>query len=109
MTNAPEPAADEPPPRDGYAAPEHGPRGKPKAAWTVVTIGVLVSILLIIFIAQNTAKVQVSFLGWDGDIALAVALLIAAVSGAFIVLLVGTIRVTQLRRAERRERRRSVS
>ncbi len=91
----------------GSTTPEHGPRGRPKAAWTGVTIGVLVAILLIIFIAQNTRKVQVSFLWWDGNVSLAVALLVAAVSGAAIVLLVGTIRVTQLRRAERRQRRRS--
>ncbi len=87
------------------STPEHGPRGRPKAAWTGVTVGVLVAILLIVFIAQNTRRVQLSFLGWDGDVSLAVALLVAAVSGAAIVLLVGTIRVTQLRRAERRQRR----
>jgi uncharacterized integral membrane protein len=88
------------------AAPEHGPRGRPKAAWTAITIGVLVSIVLVIFIAQNTGKVEVAFLGWDGNVSLAVALLVAAVSGAAIVLLVGTIRVAQLRRAERKQRRR---
>jgi uncharacterized integral membrane protein len=90
---------------DDATPPEHGPRGRPKAAWTGVTIGVGIALLLIIFVAQNTGKVELSFLGWDGNVSLAVALLVAAVSGAAIVLLVGTIRVTQLRRAERRQRR----
>ena len=74
-----------------------------------MTIGVLVAVVLIVFIAQNTQKVEISFLGWDGDVPLAVALLIAAVCGAAIVLLVGTVRITQLRRAERRQRRRATS
>ena len=84
--------------------PEHGPRGRPKAAWSGVTAGVLIALLLVIFIAQNTNKVEISFLGWDGDVSLAVALLVAAVCGAAVVLLVGTVRIAQLRRAERRQR-----
>lgn len=108
MTSTPD---DSPDPQDTEAEaptqPEHGPRGRPKAAWTGVTIGVIVAILLIVFIAQNTRKVEVSFLWLDGNVSEAVALLVAAVSGAAIVLLVGTIRVTQLRRAERRQRKRN--
>ena len=92
------PAAEEPEP--------HGPRGRPKAAWTAVTIGVVIAVLLVVFIAQNTNRVEISFLGLDGRTPLAVALLTAAVCGAAVVLLVGTIRITQLRRAERRQRRR---
>jgi uncharacterized integral membrane protein len=92
------PAPDQPEP--------HGPRGRPKAAWTAVTIVVLIAVLLVVFIAQNTTRVEISFLGWQGDTPLAVALLAAAVCGAAVVLLVGTIRITQLRRAERRQRRR---
>ena len=107
MTTSPE-QPDQPDRTDDEpVAPAHGPRGRPKAAWTTVTIGVLVAVVLIVFIAQNTQKVEISFLGWDGDVPLAVALLIAAVCGAAIVLLVGTVRITQLRRAERRQRRRA--
>jgi uncharacterized integral membrane protein len=69
-----------------------------------VTFGVILALLLVIFIAQNTRRVQLDFLGWDGMFPLAVALLGAAVVGAGIVLLVGTIRVTQLKLAERRLR-----
>src|SRR4051794_21423420 len=84
--------------------PPHGPRGRPKSAWTGVSVGVLIAVLLVVFMAQNTNKVEISFLGWDGNVSLAVSLLIAAVCGAAVVLLVGTVRITQLRRAERRHR-----
>ena len=109
MTTSPEQPAEPDRTDDEPVAPAHGPRGRPKAAWTTVTIGVVVAVVLIVFIAQNTQKVEVSFLGWDGDVPLAVALLIAAVCGAAIVLFVGTVRITQLRRAERRQRRRATS
>jgi uncharacterized integral membrane protein len=62
---------------------------------------------------QNTGKVKVTFLGWHGSVPLALALLISAVGGVLVVLVVGTIRITQLRRMARRPdrlpRRRPVS
>ena len=82
-----------------------GPGGPPKGAWTAVTIGVVLVVLLVIFIAQNTQDANVSFLGWDFSLPLAVTLLASAAVGAAVVLLVGTIRVTQLRLAERRQRK----
>jgi uncharacterized integral membrane protein len=104
MTSEPQGNRD-PEPAAVDAPAEHGPRGRPKAAWTAVTVGVLIALLLVVFIGQNTSKVEISFLGWDGDVSLAVSLLIAAVCGAAVVLLVGTIRIAQLRHAERHQRR----
>ena len=68
---------------------------------TVIALG-LVLLLLIIFVAQNTQKVNVSFLGWDGQTPLAVALLIAAAAGLFIAAVAGSLRILQLRRRVRR-------
>ena len=68
---------------------------------TVVALG-LVLLLLIIFVAQNTQKVNVSFLGWDGQTPLAVALLIAAAAGLFIAAVAGSLRILQLRRRVKR-------
>jgi uncharacterized integral membrane protein len=68
---------------------------------------VLVLLLLAVFILQNTQKVQVSFLGWDGSAPLAAALLIATVAGALLVATAGLLRILQLRRRVRRGRRRS--
>ena len=58
--------------------------------------------LLIIFIAQNTQDVQVSFLAWDGTTPLAVALLIAAVGGILLTATAGLLRIWQLRRRVKR-------
>jgi len=68
---------------------------------TVIALG-LVLLLLIVFVAQNTQKVNVSFLGWDGQTPLAVALLIATTAGLFIAAVAGSLRILQLRRRVRR-------
>ncbi len=72
------------------------------AAWAGVWAGIVVVILLIIFIGQNTAKVQINFLWLHGMIPTALALLIAGVGGAVIVTAVGAARIVQLRRLVRR-------
>jgi uncharacterized integral membrane protein len=73
-------------------------------AWfSVVCLAVLL-LLLVVFIAQNTQSVQVSFLGWDGHAPLAVSLLIATVVGILVAVVAGSLRILQLRRRVRRER-----
>jgi uncharacterized integral membrane protein len=72
------------------------------AVWAGVWAGVVVLILLIIFIAQNTAKVEISFFALEGQIPLALALLIAGVAGAIIAMAVAAARIIQLRRMVRR-------
>jgi uncharacterized integral membrane protein len=75
--------------------------------WVTLGFTVLVVVLLIIFVAENSQRVTVHFLGAEGSISAALALLIAAVAGAIIMLLVGTIRIAQLRgEVKRHERRR---
>lgn len=74
------------------------------AAWLGVWAGVLVVILLIIFIGQNTAGVRVRFLWLSGVIPTALALLIAGVGGAIIAMAVAAARIVQLRRLVRRRR-----
>lgn len=76
-------------------------------AWvSVVALGVVL-VLLIIFIAQNTRRVTVSFLGWQGETPLAVALLIATVAGLLLAAIAGTLRIWQLRRRVKREAKRA--
>ncbi len=55
---------------------------------------------------RTRRSVTVSFLGANGDLALGLALLIAAVAGALILLLIGSTRIIQLRLAVRRQRSR---
>ncbi|MGH2862516.1 MAG: lipopolysaccharide assembly protein LapA domain-containing protein [Solirubrobacteraceae bacterium] len=69
-----------------------------------IGVATVLLVLLIIFIAENSSSVTISFLGAHGHISLALALLIAAVVGAAVTLLVGTARILQLRLEVRRNR-----
>ncbi len=74
------------------------------AVWSgVVGLGILL-VLLIIFIAQNTQKADVTFLGWTGTAPQAVLLLIATVSGLALAVTAASLRILQLRRRVRRAR-----
>jgi uncharacterized integral membrane protein len=91
--------AGEAPPRREHAKV---PRTRTSAVWFGVWAGALSLILLIIFVAQNTGAVKLSFLWLDGQIPLALAMLIAGVCGAFIAMAVASVRIIQLRRLVRR-------
>jgi uncharacterized integral membrane protein len=65
--------------------------------WVSLLPAIVFLVVLIVFIAENGQHVQVKFFGATGHISLALALLIAAVSGAVLVLLVGSVRILQLR------------
>jgi uncharacterized integral membrane protein len=67
-----------------------------------VISGVIVLVLLLVFILENTQSVQISYFGASGHLALGVALLLAAVGGALLVGIVGTARITQLKRHAKR-------
>jgi uncharacterized integral membrane protein len=71
--------------------------------WVSIGFAVVLLVLLIIFIAENSRDVTISFLGAKGTLSLALAMLIAAVAGALITLLVGTTRIVQLRREVHRQ------
>jgi uncharacterized integral membrane protein len=74
-------------------------RTRVSASWTAVVVAAFVLVLLVIFIAQNTQRSSVNFLGLHGTAPTAVVLLIAATAGALIVVIVGVARILQLRRA----------
>lgn len=87
--------------------PQSGP-GKTRisSAFVATCAGLLVLVLLLIFILENTESVRINFLGAHGHISLGVALLVAAVGGSLIVGMTGAARVMQLRLQRRRELRR---
>ena len=78
-------------------------------AWTGTVAAIVLLILLLVFILQNTASVKINFVGAHGHVPLGIALLVAAVAGGLIVLIVGAARITRLRlrtrRAERAQRK----
>ena len=73
--------------------------------WAALVPALVFLILLIVFIAENGQRVQVKYFGASGHISLAVALLISAVAGAVLVLLIGSVRILQLRVAAWRHQR----
>jgi uncharacterized integral membrane protein len=70
-----------------------------------VCAAAILSVLLIVFMLQNTHSVEVNFLGMTGSTSLALMLLIAAVGAVLLTLMVGSVRIIQLRRAVRRRGR----
>ena len=105
-----------PPPVEGTAetvpTDDEGSRADPlrtsrtSGFWIAVIVLAVLLLLLAIFILQNTQDVRISFLGWTGRAPLAASLLIAAVAGAFLVATAGVLRILQLRRRVKRERKR---
>jgi uncharacterized integral membrane protein len=67
-------------------------------------VAVLLLVMLIVFILQNSTRVEVHYLGLAGSLPLGMALLIAAVGGGVVVAIAGVARVTQLRMNARRTR-----
>lgn len=65
--------------------------------WTFTIVAIIVAILLVIFMIQNQVQTTVTFLGFQGQLALGIAMLIAAIGGAAVVAIAGAVRIVQLR------------
>jgi uncharacterized integral membrane protein len=72
-------------------------RSRTSGLWVGMILSAVVLIFLLIFILQNRALVQITFLGWTGALPAGVALLFAAVAGLLSVAIPGSIRIVQLR------------
>jgi uncharacterized integral membrane protein len=72
------------------------------ALWSALIVGFVILIILLFFIAQNTASAQFAFFGWHWSLPLGVAILLSAVLGGLIAVLAGTARIVQLRRAAKK-------
>lgn len=86
------------------ASSQRVPRTRAGSAWAALIAAALIAILLIIFLVQNTRSTEISFLWMTTNTPLAVALLIAAVGSVLLTLIIGTARITQLRRFIRKTR-----
>ena len=80
-------------------------RSRAGAVWVGICIAAALLIVLVIFMLQNTRPVLVTFFSLEGTVPLAIALLIAGIGVGLIALVVGTIRIGQLRRRLSQERR----
>ena len=72
------------------------------ALWSALIAGFVILILLLVFIMQNTDSATVHFFGWDWNLPVGVALLLAAVCGGLLTVAAGSARIIQLRRAAKR-------
>jgi len=80
-------------------------RTRVSGLWVAVGFFAVILLLLLIFILQNSQKVDISYMGVHGHLPLGVALLLAAVCGVILVVLAGTARISQLRATARKHRR----
>jgi uncharacterized integral membrane protein len=102
----PSPAA-EPPAVTPTTSPPSTPESAVKftraaALWSALIAGFVILILLLVFIMQNTDSATVHFFGWDWNLPIGVALLLAAVCGGLLTVAAGSGRIIQLRRAAKR-------
>jgi len=67
------------------------------AAKASLVVAVVLSVILVIFVLQNTVHTTINFIGWNFDLAQGVSLLGAAVVGGIITMIVGG--AIRLRRA----------
>ena len=77
-------------------------RSRSGGLWVGLIFSALVLLLLLVFILQNGAPVQISFFAFQGTLPVGVALLLAAILGILLVAIPGSVRILQLRRAARR-------
>ena len=106
-TSASDPVAVPQTPHTNSRVVAPGPRETSRPAarfWVGLVLATVLVVALLIFLLQNTANVQVSFLGWSGSVPLALTLLVTAVGVAIIALVLAEIRVGRVRRHARRSR-----
>lgn len=107
-------------PPDAAAAPPDVPvaRGRDPLAlehtklgdlWVMLSFGAVILILLLVFVLQNGQRVEVHLYGAHWNAPVGVALLMAAAFGVLLVVVPGTGRIIQLKRAARRTNSRSGS
>lgn len=97
-----------PPGGHGDHRPEQLPDstgGKLGSAWVILVLGALVTILVLIFIAQNTDPTDVGYLGVEFTLPLGILILFAAIAGALIMALFAGSRILQLRMRARKVRK----
>jgi uncharacterized integral membrane protein len=72
------------------------------ALWSALITGFVILIVLLVFIMQNTNSTSINFFGWEWNLPVGVAILLAAVCGGLLTVAVGTARIVQLRRAAKK-------
>lgn len=70
--------------------------------WVFAFLGLTLLIFLMVFVLQNLQRVDMTIFTWTTSYPLGVGLLLAAIAGALIMALIGSVRIVQLRRTIRK-------
>ncbi|GAB3702624.1 LapA family protein [Corynebacterium nasicanis] len=73
--------------------------------WAALIIGALLLIALLVFILQNQQQVELNILSWTFHFPAGIGYLFSAITGALIMALVGGVRMFELRRQVKRQRK----
>ena len=87
-----EPAPDAP----GTAPVELSKGGTTAGLWISLILGAIVLVLLLIFVIQNNQTAGFEYFSAQFDLPLGVAMLLAAIAGALVMALVGSVRMIQM-------------
>lgn len=103
MSSDSKPAPEHAPAEQGRSAPPPAvPFTRAAALWVALIVGLLVLIVLLIFVAENTVAVQIQFLNLSWNLPLGVAILMGAVAGGLVTAMTAAARIFQLRRAAKK-------
>ena len=84
---------------DGTSQPAEEPvgsGGKTAGMWIGLILGAIILVLLLIFVIQNNVTAGFQYFGAQFDLPLGVAMLLAAIAGALVMALVGSVRMIQM-------------
>lgn len=73
--------------------------------WAALIIGALLLIALLVFILQNQQQIELNVLSWTFNFPAGIGYLFSAITGALIMALVGGVRMLELRRQVKRQRK----
>ena len=88
------PAAEEPAGQPADVPISSG--GKTATTWIALILGAIVLVLLLIFVIQNNVTATFQYFNAQFDLPLGVAMLLAAIAGALVMALVGSMRMIQM-------------
>ena len=66
--------------------------------WVSLILGAVITILLLVFIIQNNSTAQFQYFGWEFQLPLGVAMLLAAIAGVLVAGIIGSVRIFILSR-----------
>ncbi|MGP9538691.1 LapA family protein [Brachybacterium sp. AOP43-C2-M15] len=70
--------------------------GRTAGLWISLILGAIVLVMLLIFVIQNNHTARFQYFATEFDLPLGVAMLLAAIAGALVMALVGSVRMVQM-------------